>query len=334
MPASLAIMLLAAQGGLAPQPSEPERVYVFPYFQGNGESGLHLALSENGLRFEPVNDNRPVLNAPDWPGENLVRDPSVLYRDGTFHLVWTTGWETRTIGYASSADLVAWSEPRRIPMWPEDARVRNTWAPELHFDESAGEFLILWSSTTLDELEDGDGSTDPHGHDHRIYASRTGDFARFTPPELFYAPQPEHGVIDAFIATDGAEQASGSCFVMVIKNEMGPERGGKNLRLAFADRMRGPYSPVLGPPIVGAGTPIVDRMAEGPSLVHVDGQWRLYFDAPGGPHAYCLATSPDLIEWTDRSSEVAVPGAAPRHGTIFIAPAPAVGWLRSGGAAP
>jgi hypothetical protein len=120
---------------------------------------------------------------------------------------------------------VAWSEPRRVAVWPDDAPVRNTWAPELHYNEAAGDYLILWSSTTLEELEDGDGSADPHGYDHRIYATRTSDFERFAPPELFYSPRPEHGVIDAFIARDdrATEEAPGGRFVMVIKNEMGPD---------------------------------------------------------------------------------------------------------------
>jgi hypothetical protein len=92
--------------------------------------------------------------------------------------------------------------------------------------------------------------------------------------------------------------------------------------------MEGPYPTTLGPPIVGAGTAIVDRMAEGPTLLRDDaGLWRLYWDAPGGPHPYCLATSPDLVEWTDRSAELRMPVDAPRHGTVLRAPRERVGWI-------
>lgn len=327
----LMLISLCACAGGSPR-ADPPVVYVFPFFQDNGQTGLYLAISDDGLRFESVNGGEPVLPAPDWPGGNLVRDPSILYRDGLFHLVWTTGWETRSIGYASSRDLVEWSEPRRVALWPDDARVRNTWAPELHYDDGRAEYLILWSSTTLDELGDGDGTEDPHGYDHRIYASRTTDFETFTPPAFFYSPDPEHGVIDAFIARDdrATDDPADDRFVMVVKNEMGPEQAGKNLRLAFADRMEGPYSPALGMPVAGAGTPIVNHMAEGPTLLRAGALWRLYWDAPGGPHPYCLATSPDLLVWTDRSDEIRMPVAAPRHGTVLLAPADAVGWLPPG----
>ena len=36
--------------------------------------------------------------------------------DGTFHMVWTSSWTDRIIGYASSPDLIHWSEQRSIPV--------------------------------------------------------------------------------------------------------------------------------------------------------------------------------------------------------------------------
>ena len=311
--------------------------FVFPYFQSNGESGIFLAISHDGMAFDGVNGNAPIIPAPDWPGENLTRDPSILYRDGVFHMVWTTGWWTRSIGYASSTDLVNWSRPRRIEIWAgadESVRsgVKNTWAPELHWDPQKREFFILFSSTLESELFDGDRSADAHDLDHRIYVTRTRDFEQFTRPELFFSPSPEHGVIDAQVAPDEGgtpADAADDRWVMVIKNEMPPEAAGKNLRLAFAEHGQGPYSPVLGPPIVGEGTDIVPRMAEGPSLLRVDGLWWLYWDAPG--HSYCLATSPDLKRWTNRTAEVRMPVEHPRHGSVLRVPASAVGWLGPGG---
>lgn len=306
---------------LARVPSEPQ-VYIFPYFTHNGETGLYLAASTDGLTFTNLNDGKPVLESPPWPHSNLIRDPSILLHEGTFHLVWTTGWQSPTIGYATSTDLIHWSQPRQIELWPKPALVKNTWAPELFFDEAAGEFLILWSSTTLEELNDADHSEDSHGYDHRIYASRTADFISFSPPTLFYAPDPERGIIDAFIATDDRDtpDPADDQFVMVLKNEMDPLAGGKNLRLVFSDTLAD-FPTTLGPPVAGAGTDIVDRMVEGPTLLKADGRWRLYFDAPGGALPYGLATSTDLIHWTDRSAEIHIPIDAPRHGTIIRVPA-------------
>jgi hypothetical protein len=104
-------------------------------------------------------------------------------------------------------------------------------------------------------------------------------------------------------------------------------RGGKNLRLTYADRMQGPYDPQLSEPIVGQGTSIVNRMGEGPSLIRRDGLWWLYWDAPGSRYSYCLATSPDLVTWTNRSREMTLPAEHMRHGTVLVVPEDAVGFL-------
>ena len=100
-------------------------------------------------------------------------------------------------------------------------------------------------------------------------------------------------------------------WVLVIKNELAPKRGGKNPRLTFSQHMQGPYDTTLGPPIVGAGIDIVDQMGEGPSLFKRRGLWFLFWDAPGSQFSYCLATSPDLKRWTNRSAEMSLP--AKRH---------------------
>lgn len=312
--------------------SDPSAVFLLPYFLGNGEDGISLARSSDGLVFESVRDGKPILPAPDWPGENLTRDPSILYHNGIFHMVWTTGWQTRSFGYASSRDLVTWSEPKKIDIWGERRDIRNTWAPELHWDPERSEYLILWSTTTEDELRDGDGTGNPHGYDHRAYATRTRDFESFTAPELFYSTaNPELSVIDPYIAFDPGEpdDSSDDRWVMVIKNEMSEEDGGKNLRLVFAPRMQGPYETRLGPPIVGAGTGIVNTMGEGPSLIRHDGEWRLYWDAPGSAYSYCLATSSDLVHWENRSDELSLPVEHMRHGTVLVVPQSAVASLRS-----
>lgn len=310
-----------------PGPHESGDVFLLPYFLGNGETGVYFAYSRDGLHFEWLNDGKVVMPAPSWGDESLTRDPSILYHDGLFHMVWTTSWKSRSIGYARSKDLRRWSAAKKIDVWGDFTAVRNTWAPELHWDPEEDEFLILWSSTTVEELEDDDGSADVHGHDHRTYAVRTADFQMFSRPTLFYSPRsPELSVIDPFIAHDdrGTAAKSDDRWVMVIKNEMSPQQGGKNLRLVFSKRMQGPYDTTLGPPIVGAGTDIVDRMGEGPSLFKHNNVWHLYWDAPGSEFSYCLATSPDLEHWTNRSPEMTLPTKQMRHGTVLVVPAAVV----------
>jgi hypothetical protein len=323
----LAIVFAAPVASQEPEAasSTEARGYLLPYFLGNGETGIYFAYSLDGFAFEWLNDGEVVLPVPDWGDESLTRDPSILFHDGRFHMVWTTGWRSRSIGYASSEDLLHWGEPRKIDIWGDFTQVLNTWAPELHWDPETGEYLIIWSSTTVAELEDGDGSDDGHGYDHRTYASRTADFRTFSEPALFFSPQnPEHSVIDPYIAHDETNDR----WVMVIKNELAPERGGKNLRITYGERMQGPYGTTLGPPIVGAGTEIVDEMGEGPSLFRREDLWFLYWDAPGSSFSYCLATSPDLETWTNRSAELSLPAEQMRHGTVLPVPVEAVSQLR------
>lgn len=330
----LGLMTITNRPATAGEDSSPDdqHVFVLPYFQGNGETGVYLTYSLDGFNFHWMNDGNPVLAAPDWPDENLTRDPSIVYYDGVFHMVWTTSWWSRSIGYASSTNLIDWSEPRKIDIWGDRTDVRNTWAPEVHWDPEEKEFLILWSTTTEAELNDDDGTGNPHKLDHRTYASRTKAFQSFTTPELFYSTQdPELSVIDTYIAHDDRRTSDpdDDRWVMVIKNEMYPRDGGKNLRLVFSKRMQGPYETTLGPPIVGAGTDIVDRMGEGPSLLKVDDLWWLYWDAPGSEHSYCLATSPDLKQWTNRSDELSLPAERMRHGTVLRVPISAVALRNS-----
>ncbi len=103
-----ASLLLCFMQGSVPASAAPRDVYLFSYFTGNGEDGLHLASSEDGLGFTPLRGGRSFLTPT--VGGKLMRDPSiVLGPDGIYHLVWTTGWWDRGIGIAHSKDLVDWS---------------------------------------------------------------------------------------------------------------------------------------------------------------------------------------------------------------------------------
>lgn len=135
---------------LAPALSRGQDYYLFTSFRGNGEDGLHLALSTNGYHWAEVNQGRSLLK-PALGGYNLMRDPCLAQgSDGAFHLVWTTGWTTEkgsTIGYASSRDLIEWSAQKGIPLMTNEPGTRNIWAPEIFYDRLDSRWIILWSST-------------------------------------------------------------------------------------------------------------------------------------------------------------------------------------------
>jgi beta-xylosidase len=278
-----------------------DAVLLFAYFTGNGESGLHFARSEDGLAWRPVAGGRVFMAPEVGEKERLVRDPCVVRGpDGVYHLVWTPGWGERGIGYAHSTDLVRWSKQRYLPVMEAHPGARNCWAPELFHDAAAGRWMIFWAST-LPSMEAA--TPGPEGTwNHRMYHTTTVDFAGFAPAARLY----DHGfsVIDSTIARDG------DGYVMVLKDET-PDPPQKNLRVARAPGPTGPWGPPSAP-ITG------DYWAEGPTLLHRDGRWWVYFDRYREGR-FGLVVSADLKTWEDWSDRVALPPGA-RHGTVFTAP--------------
>lgn len=58
--------------------SKPEHdVYIFSYFKGNGEDGLHLAASNDGLKWVALNGNKSFLT-PVVGNDKLMRDPCII----------------------------------------------------------------------------------------------------------------------------------------------------------------------------------------------------------------------------------------------------------------
>lgn len=282
--------------------------YLFSYFTGNGEDGLHLAHSRDGLTWEAVNGGESLL-APAVGDAKLMRDPSIVRGpDGTFHMVWTAGWNERGIGYARSDDLIRWSEQRYIAVMAHEPGARNTWAPELFHDNASGRYIIVWATTIRGRFPETDGQDargDNPGYNHRLYYVTTEDFDSFSEPALFY----EHG----FNVIDGAIFQDGDRYAMVLKDETNlPFEPQKNLRLAFADSATGPYA-VPTEPITG------DYWAEGPTPIRIDGRWHIYFDKYRLGE-YGLVVSDDLEDWTEESDRLTVPEEM-RHGTAFRVPA-------------
>ena len=116
-----------------------EDVYLFSYFMNNGEDGLHLAYSEDGSTWTPLQENQSFLT-PTAGKDKLMRDPCITKGpDGIFHMVWTTSWSGNTIGYANSRDLINWSKQVAIPVMAHEDSVMNCWAPEINYNPDDGE---------------------------------------------------------------------------------------------------------------------------------------------------------------------------------------------------
>jgi len=270
--------------------------YLYSSFRDNGQDGLHLAYSEDGLSWTALKNDQSFL-APQIGG-GLMRDPSICQGpDGMFHLVWTTGWWDNGIGIAHSADLVNWSEQTFLPVMAHEPDAKNCWAPEIFYDEATQNFLIYWSTTIDGAFPETYNPDDDNNH--RIYYVSTRDFVTYSPTQLLY--DPGFNCIDAFIAREGDQ------YVMFIKHESKAPTVEKNIRIAYSDHAEGPWAP--------ASASISPAWVEGPSALRVGRQWVLYYDGYTRGRMEGQ-TSTDLETWTDITGQLAFPSGT-RHGTVF-----------------
>jgi hypothetical protein len=283
-------------------PAAPPPYFVFTSFRGNGEDGLHLALSRDGYRWTALAADRSFLK-PTVGKEKLVRDPSVARGpDGLFHMVWTCGWWERGIGYASSKDLINWSAQRVLPVMESEPTARNAWAPEVLWDSRTRRFIVHWSTTIPGRFPETDGSSED-GLDHRVYYTTTRDFRTLAPPRLLL--DPGFNCIDAtLVETKGK-------WVAVFKDERLKPAPRKELRIARADRPGGPYTAV--------GAAFSRQWVEGPAVLRVGEDYVVYFDEYTRKRYGALRTR-DFEAWEDVSDRLSLPPGT-RHGSAFAVPA-------------
>jgi acetyl esterase/lipase len=271
--------------------------YLFSYFKGNGEDGLQLACSTDGYEWKTLKNDTSFLT-PEVGKDKLMRDPCIIKGgDGLFHMVWTVSWTDKGIGYASSKDLIHWSKQEFLPVMAHEEKTRNTWAPEITFDEKSKTYMIYWAST-IDGKFLETKSEEEKGYNHRIYYTTTKDFKKFSKTKLLY--EPGFNVIDATIL----KQDKG--YVMFLKDETKvPVQ--KNLKVAYSDNLTGPYTKASAP-ITG------NYWAEGPTAIKIDGNWVVYFDK------YTLkkygAIKQTETGWEDISDKILFPQGT-RHGTVI-----------------
>ncbi len=278
--------------------NKKQDAYLFSYFKNNGEDGLHLAYSLDGLKWETLKNDASFLQ-PVLSKDKLMRDPCIIRGgDGLFHMVWTVSWNDRGIGYAYSKDLIHWSEQQYIPVMRNEPNARNCWAPEITYDDKSKTYMIYWATTIPGQFSETDSKTE-NQYNHRHYYVTTKDFKSFSDTRLLY--DPGFNSIDATIVKDGKR------FVLFFKDET-REPAQKNLRIAYSDQLTGTYTK--------ASEPITGKYwAEGPTTVKIDGKWIVYFDKYT-EHKYGAISSSDLKNWTDISDQISLPEGI-RHGSIL-----------------
>jgi hypothetical protein len=284
--------------------------YLFAYFRDKevkaeedgrkrgGGMGLYLAWSGDGLKWEKAAGGKRLLTATVSP---MLRDPFVAQGpDGVFHLVFTSGWRQKTIGYARSEDLLNWTDERLLPVMENEPQTANCWAPELIYDDAGKRFMIYWSSTVNGKFTETEAGNE-NVSNHRIYYTLTPDFKSLTPGKLLY--DPGFSCIDADIVKDGDR------FIMFLKDET-RRPPARYLLKAESASVTGPYGNLSG-----RITPESFGWSEGPSACKVGDRWMLYFDAYT-KHKYGLLSSRDLVQWEDLSGGLTLPRGV-RHGNAF-----------------
>lgn len=170
--------------------------YLFTYFTGNTLEGenIYLAASNgnNALDWRNLNSNQPILTSSY--GERGLRHPFIIRsHDGAkFWILATdlsigggTSWDasqrngSRYIEIWESSDLVNWSEQRHTLVSPPTAGM--TWAPEAHWDDSIGAYVVYWASKIYAE-SDPEHSADTYP---RMMYATTTDFVTFSEAKVW-----------------------------------------------------------------------------------------------------------------------------------------------------
>lgn len=288
-------LLLVGKVALAQQTGDP---YMFSYFKNNGEDGLHLAYSYDGFTWTALRNDESFLK-PQLSKDKLMRDPCIIRGgDNLFHMVWTVSWTDKGIGYASSKDLINWSDQLYIPVMASEEGARNCWAPEITYNPEDKSYMIYWATTIEGKFPETQTEAD-NGYNHRMYYITTKDFKTFTETKLLY--DPGFNVIDASIIRKGNR------WLMFLKDET-REPVEKNLKMAYANQLEGPYT-AASKPITG------DYWAEGPTVGKIGKKYVVYFDKYT-EHQYGAIASTDLVSWKDVSEKLKLPGGL-RHGSVF-----------------
>ncbi|MGE5520492.1 MAG: glycoside hydrolase family 43 protein [Candidatus Dadabacteria bacterium] len=269
-----------------------QKAYLFSTFREPATDGLRLAFSYDGYHWKDFDTSflRPTVD------DKVMRDPSIVKGpDGTYHLVFTSAWKgSKSFGYASSKDLIHWSEQRAIPVMQREPETVNVWAPELFYDDDNKQFIITWASTIPFRFPKGQ---EDENNNHRMYYTITKDFKTFSDTKLFL--DPGFSVIDCEII-----KRSKNDYVLLLKDNTRPFR---NIRVAFAKNPLGPFTK--------PSEPFTPAFSEGPTAAKVNNEFLIYYDQYRDK-IFGAKKTKDFKTFIDATQQVSLP-MGHKHGTIF-----------------
>jgi hypothetical protein len=268
--------------------------YLMSYFKNNypgtaDRTGGFFALSTDGMNWTELNSGAPTIPGSPVSEEKLMRDPFIYYDAPTmtFHLIYTSGWTQKNIGYAritvadgkdfknfQNWDVLDAQNNRQIAMNVSDSipGAISTWAPQIFWDDLQNKYMIYWS-------------TDVGGAGKRAYYILTSDFKTYTNPIKFFDP--------GFTEIDGdLLKIADKKYYFFFKDE---RTSSQQIYRAIGPTPQGPFDSISSSCI----TNINLQGVEGPSSIKMNNEYRVYFDPYATRQNYRMIKSTDLITWTD-----------------------------------
>ncbi|HZH62172.1 MAG TPA: immunoglobulin-like domain-containing protein, partial [Metabacillus sp.] len=293
--------------------------YVFSYFTGEGYTNgeqIYFALSEgnNPLKWNELNNGAPAITSK--LGEKGLRDPFIIRspEGDKFYLIATDlkvngdwNWDraqrsgSRSIMVWESTDLINWSEQRMVEVAPPEAG--NTWAPEIFYDDTTGEYIVFWASKLYDNA-DHSGST----YNKMMY-SKTRDFYTFTKPEVYI--DLGYSVIDTTMIKHDDK------IYRLSKDERSNTSSSPNGKFIFQEVGNSVLDPNFKLIKEGIGKGSIGQ-GEGPTIFksNTEEKWYMFIDEFGG-RGYVPFETTDLQSGEWKLSENYDLPARPRHGTVL-----------------
>jgi hypothetical protein len=305
----------------APTPASAQTTfagYLFTYFTGEGSASgeqVYFALSRGNdpLSYQVLNGGQPVLTST--VGTTGARDPFIIRSPSgdRFYLIATDlrifgngDWDaaqrhgSKSIVVWESTDLVGWSGPRLVRVSPDTAG--NTWAPEAHYDDSIGAYVVFWASNLFAASDpDHTGTT----HNRMMYAT-TADFRSFSAAQVWHDP--------GGFAIDSTVIRVGSTYYRYTKEGRGGTACDQFITSHTSTNLRS-TNWAFQRECIGQGT--LSR-GEGPLVFksNTENRWYLFIDEFGGRgYVPFESTNPASGQWTPSSGYSLPP--SPRHGTVL-----------------